>query len=159
MNPYRIIALLKAFFNSPDFSVRGRFYLGALGALGTDASPNDFAPDELGCAESVNSIHRRVFGFEIGGELSTNRMYKVLLNSPLFMGVDRPEAGDLIISPTGYGNGKLPNGHVGICGKDGIIMSNDSATGKFVENYTQEEWRRRYAVKGGYPIKYFRKIN
>lgn len=158
MNIYRYLALLKAFFGSPDFSARGRLYLGALMSLGKDASPNDIVPDEYGCAESVNAIHHKVFGFDIGGDVSTNKMYKVLKTSPLFLKVDQPLEGDIIISPTGYGNGRLPNGHVGIVSKDRIVMSNDSATGTFIENYTLDTWAARYVDQGGYPVCYFRRI-
>lgn len=158
MNLYRLLALLRAYFNKPDFSAKGRLYLGALTCLNTEASPNDLAPDELGCAETINAIHRKVFGFEIGGGLSTNRMYKVLDRSPLFLRIDQPSEGDLVISPTGYGNGRLPNGHVGIVSKDGMIMSNDSKTGLFVENYSLNTWKDRYVGQGGYPVCFFRRI-
>lgn len=158
MNIYRLLALLRAFFNKPDFSARGRFYLGALSAINTDASPNDLAPDELGCAETVNAIHRKVFGFEIGGGLSTNKLYKALESSSLWMRVDQPLSGDICISPSGYGNGNLSNGHVGIMTPDQGIMSNDSATGKFIENYTLSSWRARYQGIGGYPVALFRRI-
>jgi len=158
MNPYRLLALLRAYFNKPDFSAKGRLYLGAISSLGRDASPNDLAPDELGCAETVNAIHKKVFGFEIGGGLLTTKLYKAMENSPLWVRVDKPEAGDVVISPSGYGNGRLSNGHVGICGKDGIIMSNESATGNFAENYTIDTWKGRYAALGGYPVIFFRRI-
>ena len=35
---------------------RIRLYEAARSFIGTDASPNDLAPDELGCAETVNEI-------------------------------------------------------------------------------------------------------
>ena len=41
---------------------RIRLYEAARSFIGTDASPNDLAPDELGCAETVNEIIRRAFG-------------------------------------------------------------------------------------------------
>lgn len=158
MNPYRMLALIKIYLNKPDFSAGGRLYVGALACVGRDASPNDLAPDELGCAESVNAIHKKVFGFEIGGGLSTNKLYKALKNSRLFVQVDRPLPGDVVISPTGYGNGNLSNGHVGIVSNDKMIMSNDSATGTFIENYSLESWKGRYVGQGGYPMLFFRRI-
>lgn len=154
----RILALLKDFLLKPDFSARGRLYLGAISSLGKDASPNDIAPDEYGCAETVNDIHRKVFGSPIGGDVSTYRMYQALMKHPRFLGVDTPLEGDVIISPTGYGNGGLTNGHVGIVGKGGIVMSNDSGTGLFSENFTLNSWRKRYVGKGGYPVKFFRRV-
>ena len=38
---------------------RIKLYEAARSFIGTDASPNDLAPDELGCAETVNEIIRR----------------------------------------------------------------------------------------------------
>lgn len=157
-NLLRIIALLKDYLSKPDASNRSRLYIAAVSVLGTDASPNDIAPDELGCAETVNAIHRKAFGYEIGGTVSTSQLYKALLKHSKFIAVDSPLEGDVIISPTGYGNGKLSNGHTGIMGKDKIIMSNDSATGLFKENFTLDSWRGYYASRGGYPVKIFRRI-
>lgn len=133
-------------------------YFTAIGCLNTDASPNDLAPDEYGCAETVNAIHKKAFGFEIGGNLSTYAMYQVLQNDPGFMRVDAPRRGDIIISPTGYGNGRLSNGHVGIMSSETEIMSNNSYTGKFEQNYSLQKWRDRYAVLGGYFVAFFRKV-
>lgn len=166
MNPFtikfltRMIGLLKAYIANPDPSARGRLYITAVSYLGTDASPNDIAPDELGCAETINAIHKKCFGFEIGGDVSTYRMYPVLLKSRFFIKVDSPLEGDIIISPTGYKlqYSTLRNGHAGIMGKEGIIMSNDSFTGLFSENYTLETWKARYVIAGGYPMVFFRRI-
>ena len=154
----RIIHLLKDYLSKPDGSNRSRLYIAAISSLGTDASPNDIAPDELGCAESVNAIHKKVFGYEVGGGVSTSQLYKALVSHPKFIAVDTPLEGDVIISPTGYGNGKLSNGHTGIVGKAGVIMSNDSATGLFKENYSLETWRSYYSSRGGYPVRFFRRI-
>jgi len=142
-------------------------YAEALKCIGTDASPNDVAPDEVGCAETVSDILIYAFGTKVGISftLSTNTLYKELLASKAFIQVDQPLEGDIIISPTGYGNGNLSNGHTGIVGQidntnrdNSIIMSNDSATGKFLENYTLGKWKARYKALGGYPVAFFRKI-
>ncbi len=67
--------------------------------------------------------------------------------------------GTIIISPTGLGtNPQMPHGHVGIVSSDGKIMSNTSATGLWMENYDLVSWHERYAVGGGYPVKFFKKI-
>lgn len=137
---------------------REKLYNTAVSCLGTDASPNDVAPDEYGCAESVNEVHKKCFGFPIGGELSTYKMYAVLKSSPLFTKVDSPLNGDIIISPTGYGNGDLSNGHVGIMSTMGNIMSNNSRTGKFEQNYDLLSWNNRYKKIGGYPVDFFRRV-
>jgi predicted carbohydrate-binding protein with CBM5 and CBM33 domain len=74
--------------------------------------------------------------------------------------VDLPDKGCVIISPTGYAGpgGILSNGHTGIVGVDGNIMSNDSATGLFTQNYTIESWRKRYVDQGKFPMAFFRPI-
>ena len=64
--------------------------------------------------------------------------------------------GNIVISPTGMGDGSI-RGHVGIMGKNDVIMSNDSRTGKWMANYTIETWRERYSRKGKMPV-YFYKV-
>ena len=131
-------------------------YWTAIGILGVDASPADVADDDVGCAESVNAICRKALGIEVGGDLSTTRMYQALRESSRFVRVETPLKGDIIISPTGFGNGNLSNGHVGIMGDEGRVMSNTSATGLWTQNYTLESWRERYGKLGGYPVLFYR---
>lgn len=151
------IAILQALLDSIKVN-RVKLYDAAVASIGIDASPNDIAPDEVGCAETVNAIFKSVFGAEAGGSLSTHNMYLSLLKDKRFIKVDQPLPGDIIISPTGYGSGGLSNGHVGIIGQKDTIMSNSSATGTFESNYTLKAWRDRYAGKGGYPVVFFRVI-
>lgn len=148
----------RAYLNSIISNNREILYHTARGCLKTDASPNDVAPDEYGCAETVNAVHSKAFGYEIGGNISTYRMYEALTKSPFFIRVDQPDRGDIIISPTGYGNGNLTNGHVGIMASSTDIMSNDSYTGKFEKNFTLKSWRDRYSKVGGYPVVFFRRV-
>lgn len=137
---------------------RTKLFNTAVKSLGIDASPNDLAPDEVGCAETVNAIFKATFGKEVGGGLSTGLMYKALKDDKRFIKVDQALPGDIIISPTGYGTGGLSNGHVGIVGENESIMSSSSATGTFESNYTLKKWVARYRDKGGYPIYFFRVI-
>lgn len=132
----------------------------AIRYLGTDASPNDVAPDELACAETVYDILAKAFPLNVGFPflVSTSKLYDALRTSPKYMKMDQPLEGDIVISPTGYGNGNLSNGHVGIKGEGDRIMSNSSDSGKFEENYSMEGWKMRYVNKGGYPMLYFRRI-
>lgn len=130
-------------------------YFTAVGFLHVDASPNDRAPDEVGCADTVNSIFAAAFGEEIGGSTSTRDLFLALKTSPKFRQVESPVRGDIVISPTGYGNGGLTNGHVGIIGDGGKIMSNSSSTGTFEQNYDINTWRARYVGKGGFPMYYY----
>ena len=154
----RLLALLKDFLRNPDGSVRNTLYLTALSCLGTDVTPNDIVPDEYGCAETVNAIYKKAFGVQIGGGPSTYLLYLVLCKHPKFIPIDIPDKGDIIISPSGFGNGNLPSGHVGIVSIDKKIMSNDSSTGIFKENYTLDSWKEKYVALGGYPMKFFRRI-
>lgn len=135
-----------------------KLYITALSFLGKDASPSDEAPDEFGCAETVNAIHKQCFGDSIGGDVSTYRLYQALLKRKDFIRAEVPETGDIIISPTGYGNGVVKNGHAGIVMKDGKIASNNSKTGLFQENYTLISWDKRFAQLSGYPVYFYRKI-
>lgn len=145
--------------NTPSFDNSVKLFQTAKSCLGTDASPNDAAPDELGCAETINEIYKKAFGEPIGGGVSTYLLYKALKTHPFFQKVDVATPGVIVISPTGYGgkNGVL-HGHAGIAGENGIIMSNDSNTGKFLENFTVESWRNRFERKGGYPVLFYRRI-
>lgn len=139
---------------------RVKLYATALSYLGVDASPNDLAPDELGCADTVSAIIASAFGSIIKYSVSTAEMFNLLDKSPHFKRVTNFKFGDIIISPTG--KGKYPhvisNGHVGIVGEDEEVLSNSSATGLFTNNFTITSWVARYRTKGGYPIYFFRKI-
>lgn len=156
----QVIPLLKQLkaLKEGDQPNRVRLYRKAVYFLGTDASPNDVAPDEYGCAETVNAIHKAEFGVSVGGDVSTYRMYRALKNNRSFVKVDDPQPGDIVISPTGYGNGNLSNGHVGIVAMNDGIMSNSSVSGKWEKNYTLETWWSRYVERGGYPMAFFRKV-
>lgn len=161
---YKSLRQLIALFKSPVSPVtqgnsRLILFATAVKALGTDASPHDVAPDEYGCAETVwDVLDSTGLPNDIPFTVSTNQLYKGLLASKYFIKVDQPLEGDILISPTGYGNGNLSNGHVGIIGQLPAIMSNSSATGKFEENYTLDTWKARYVDIGGYPMAYFRRV-
>lgn len=130
-----------------------KLYLVAKRAIGFDASPNDLAPDEFGCAETVSMLIKQVVDFPV--ITGTWTLWDKLRTDTRFELVGIPEAGDIVISPTGTGNGSV-TGHTGICGFDGVIMSNDSRKGTFEQNYTEESWKERYMGKGGFPVYYYR---
>lgn len=136
-----------------------RLYYCAKSWLGKDASPNDIAPDEYGCAETVNHINFTAFGDYVGGDVSTYRMYKALKDNPLYAKVTKPIRGDIILSPTGYGGTpEVSVGHTGFVSDDNVIMSNFSADGLFKEHYTLDTWKERYQVRGKFPIHFYRRI-
>lgn len=123
-------------------------------SLGKDASPLDRVDDIVGCVESVTEILVKV-GVWNKVEVGTYTFWKKLAQSNKWVLVSTPKPGDIIISPTGLGNGSI-QGHVGIVGDNGIIFSNDSYTGKWMTHYTINTWEKRYGEKGGFPIYYFR---
>ena len=129
--------------------------------LGKDASPKDVATDEYGCAETITNIIHGCFGdfpVEGGTIISTITLFKKLKSHEKFELVTDFSYGDILVSPTGYGNGTIKNGHTGILGKNGLIMSNDSTTGLFKENYTIDKWVERFREQGGFPLYFFRRI-
>ncbi|MFA6314997.1 MAG: hypothetical protein WC648_01325 [Candidatus Paceibacterota bacterium] len=144
----------------PPKTNREKLFDTAVSFLGKDASPKDYASDEYGCMESVDSIHFACFGSYIKStdtipSIKTAQTYPVLQKT--FTEVTEPMEGDIVISPTGYGNGKVTSGHIGIMGRSNIIMSNNSSNGKFEENYTTTTWKNYFVTKGGFPMKFFRK--
>lgn len=135
-----------------------KLYDTMLASVGVDASPADLAPDELGCAETVSTIIKKVLpSFRV--ITGTWTLWDMFRKSSEFMLVDTPEPGDIIISPTGMSSkgSRAPFvGHAGFIGKRRKIYSNDSYSGLFEQNYTIDHWTARYQVDGGYPIYYFR---
>lgn len=144
--------------NSPTPAGR-KLHEVATSLLGSDVTPQDEVDDEFACAEVVNKIHETAFGEPIGGGPSTYWLYQTLKNHRSWVLVTNPLAGDIVLSPTGYGgrNG-IKNGHVGICDEDGKIMSNNSFNGHWERNYDRWSWQYRYQAIGGYPVYYFRKV-
>lgn len=126
-----------------------KIYETAYEAIGFDASPSDYAPDEYGCAESLSKIIQKALPeLRFPNLLSTRQLYNYLLNSRSFRLTNDPKPGCIIISVTGTGNGSVKNGHTGVIGK-AWIMSNDSRTGTWEANYQISAWKRYYEIKGG----------
>ena len=124
-------------------------------ALGTDASPNDEAPDELACANTVTELMRKVYP-ETPKINGTWTLWEYLKKN--WAEVKTYEPGTIIISPTGTGTG---TGHAGVVMEDGLIASNNSFgpnKGKFTINYTRETWNSKYAVKQKMPVYLYRPI-
>jgi Bacteriophage peptidoglycan hydrolase len=135
-----------------------KLYQTAMSFLGKDASPKNLAPNEVACAESVNDVVFAAFLENVGGGLSTASMYQALQSNTKFAEVSSPLKGDIVISPTGTGNGQLSNGHVGIVGDNNQIMSNNSENGIWDIHYTVASWRARYVSFGAMPMKYYRRM-
>lgn len=111
-----------------------------------------------GCAQTVNSIVEAAIGSSIGGGASTYLMYQCLIaQTTRFTLVQTPVPGDIVISPSGYSTKGVPNGHVGIVGRFGIL-SNNSQNGLLQEDYTLDTWQDFFAVLDGFPVYYFHVI-
>lgn len=140
-------------------------YSRALTFLNTDASPSDEAPDELGCADTVEEIYFAQFAHYVAGgpkTLSTATLYNKLRHSSDWEKTLLPTEGAIIISPTGFSHKGSKHGHVGIVGKNGIIMSNNSfrdengVKGTFIENFTFRSWQGYYRDRLGFPVYIFK---
>lgn len=160
-------ALLEYLPTPPDpVDVYGeKMYLESYKVLGDDVSPDDVAEDNLGCMESVSMIVRKArpdIKFPI--ILSTIKGYEYFSKSPHFRRIYKLKKGAIIINVTGTGNGKVSNGHVGICGMrtapDGSvwIMSNNSWTGRWDAFYTEKTWNKYYRDLGGMETHLFESI-
>jgi hypothetical protein len=123
-------------------------------------------PADTGCAEAVSFILQKsgIAGLPITGIAGTATLYEWLSHNPHFKRVYVPEAGALIISPTGYGNNTV-SGHTGFLGKYGKmypgdwgIVSNDSNTGLLLELWNLNRWQKHYGQQGGLPVAFFRAL-
>jgi hypothetical protein len=121
--------------------------------LGKDASPMDIVSDDVACAETVTTLLQQVYP-KMPKIPGTWTLWQYLKPENGWILCTDPEPECLVISPTG----SVPNriGHVGIVMEDGVIASNDSATGKFMKNYTVKTWHNYYGVKLGMPIYYYK---
>lgn len=122
----------------------------AKSSVGKDVSPLDQAPDELGCAESVSNLIKMIErDFPI--HVSTARLFEEC--SRRYKRTLEIKPGYILISPTGYGNGKVI-GHTGIIGES-VIYSNNSNTGLWDDKWTIDTWVKYYRGKGGLPLYVF----
>ena len=149
----QILRLQTANANKPN--KRLVLYEMARACIGKDMA---LIQNELGCAEAVNGVFEKAFGTPVGGGASTYQMYGVLRKDKRFQRVFSPLAGDIIISPTGYGNGSIKNGHVGIMDEKENIMSNNSLDGLWKVTHTLSSWQEKYGAWGGFPIEFYRVI-
>lgn len=125
--------------------------------LGRHLTLNEAVPDEVGCAEAISyCLEQLGMPLPSGGIAGTASLLTFLEQSGYFTEETSGEPGDIIISATGTGNGTI-EGHVGDMGINGI-MSNDSASGLFLERWTLPRWIAYYQVAGGIPTRYFRPI-
>ncbi len=124
-----------------------KLILYALDALDTDASPEDIAPDILGCAESVSNIIKKVLpDFPI--LTSTKDLDMKMFTDKRFKRCEIPNRGRIIVSP----RTRAKNGHVSIQVDYENLASSDSRTGLFQKNYTWQKWIEEFKYKRGLNI-------
>lgn len=117
--------------------------------VGKDASPKDLVSDDVGCAESATNIIQQVFPNFRVPIFSTKDMGEELdRRSDLFKRTKIFKPGTVICSP----RNDTTNGHVGFFTEKGVIISNDSKTGKMLKNYTVDSWIKEMREKRKLPI-------
>lgn len=139
-----------------------RLYEESIKALGTDLSPQDEVPDEVACASSLSRlIQRAAPHLNFPHLVSTRQLFDYFEQSPSFKPVQKPQYGDIVLSVTGTGSGRIKNGHCGIRGKfqawdsSPWIMSNDSRNGLWTVNFTLNTWIQYYETRGGMKTFYY----
>lgn len=140
-------------------------YNAAAGNLGNHLTLNPAIPNDTGCAEAVSKV-LQLAGISDGplGIAGTATLDAWLASCGLFTRITMPEAGAIVISPTGAGNG-LVEGHTGVFGlynkqfpMDWGVLSNDSASGLFKETWSWARWQAYYGGAGGLAVHIYRAL-
>ncbi len=131
-----------------------KIYEIAKSCIGRHITLDESVPHELGCAEALSYVLSKVpCGFPIQGFADTALFCNWLIQSPDFQAVTEPQYGDVIVSP----RAGQTHGHIGIVAKYGIL-SNDSASGLFLELFDLRNWRHFFGEIRGLPIRFFRAV-
>lgn len=132
----------------------GPIYAAAKITLGTHITLDPTVPPDVGCAEAVSYVLLKAgLPMPPKGIAGTSALYAWCQKH--LKAVTDPQAGDVVISPTGMSSKGTPHGHTGIVARYGIL-SNDSDTGLFLEKYTLDTWKQYFGTKLGFPVFYFR---
>lgn len=161
-----LLQKLATLINSRPITMKGeQIYKVAAANLGRHLTLNDAVPAEVGCAEAVSWVLAKA-GISDGvkGIAGTAALDAWLTSSPLFTKIVMPEDGAILVSATGAGNGSV-EGHTGVFGRydveyvgDWGILSNESATGRFMERWSWARWQAYYKNAGGLPCNIYRAI-
>lgn len=152
----RHVSLLQDIINRLMFSLQKKTLLQVCEeSIGIDVTPDDLVPDSVSCAITVSTLLNKLDPSfpKVAG---TWTLWDILEHRTDYERVTVPSPETIVISPTGTGNGSI-SGHTGIILADNVIASNDSATGKFLKNYTLDTWSARYVDKGGFKIYMYKK--
>lgn len=158
--------LLEKLFKKWGIEKQDVLYLVAKQSLDKDMGDSGYG-DDVDCVAALNGIVEKAWGRSLPDRISTYRLEKLLSRSPRWKRIGVPEKGCVILSPSGFRRGPSPvqSGHVGVVG-DTIsdnpfnveIMSNDSATGLWKQNYTLKTWYERWFFRGRYPVIFYKPI-
>lgn len=161
-----LLTQLALLINSRPTSMKEQsIYNAASSHLGFHLTLDDTVPHEVGCAEAVSAV-LSFAGISDGakGIAGTAALDAWMASSGLFTRITMPEAGAIIISPTGSGNGSVV-GHTGVFGlynkqypQDWGILSNDSATGLFLERWSWARWQAYYSGVGNLQCRIYKAI-
>ncbi len=144
--------------NPPKMPNSEKLYLSAKESLGTHMTLNTAVPISVGCAEAVSAVMKDAgISVPFKGIEGTAQMLEWLRSNPIFSEQETSERGSIILSATGTGNGKI-RGHVGIVGDHGI-MSNESQSGLWKEQWDLDSWDSYYRRYGGIPTHFFKWVD
>ena len=123
--------------------------------LGTRLGRDKSIPWMVNCANACTDVLIRagVKGLPPKGIAGTAALLSFLEDSTEFKEVDVYTPGAVIINATGTGNGKI-RGHVGLAGYH-TIMSNNSETGFWDDQWNWERWYNYYEKYGGINTRHF----
>lgn len=150
---------------APMPTKQDQLYALAKSLIGEHLTLNEAVPWMVGCAEAVSTVLHRFGtpGIPPRGIEGTAALLAFLEHSPAFEEVNDYEVGNIIISATGSGNGRV-RGHVGICGVT-QIMSNNSENGRWGTTWSingpasiGQNWVQYYQVYGGIPTRFFKPV-
>jgi hypothetical protein len=128
--------------------------------LGKDVTPKDVVSDEVACAETVTTLLKMVYPTMpiITGTYTLWQHLRAPHSN--FIEMQEPEAGCIVISPTGTGKYGT-TGHTGIMDENGLIMSNNSYgkySGLFTQNYNLDTWTMKYKDRQGMPVMFYKHV-
>lgn len=124
-----------------------KFIKVCLDALDTDPSTPDVVNDEVGCADTVSHLIKKIFpDFPI--LVSTKDLDWKLFQDKRFERTTEPERGAIVISP----RTNTVYGHAGVFITNERIASNNSKTGLFQGNYDWNSWIKTFKEGRGLKI-------
>ncbi len=134
-----------------------QLYTLAKSLLGKRLTLDSSVPPALGCAEAVSFCLHSLDPVLVPskGLQGTMALLKWMQNNQQhFTPVTRPSLGTIIVSPTGMGKNPSDHGHTGLVAKEGIL-SNESQSGLFREQWTLDAWDAYYVKALGFHVFYF----